>query len=110
MKGEESSLLIIISCMKFIKEVEYLNQQPVTSEAQQKVIFSARDFDIIQYLGGYVIRKLYYKIKDNSDNSIIDGSILAACKNEDTQDQALVTCLSRGGLKRKQEMKKILVI
>ena len=41
---------------------------------------------------------MYYKIKGNSDNSIIAGSILAACKNEDTQDQALVTCLSRGGL------------
>ena len=44
------------------------------------------------------IRKLYYKIKGNSSNNIIAGSILAACKNEDTQDQALVACLSRGGL------------
>ena len=98
MKGEESSLLIIISCEKFIKEVENLIQKPGPSEVVQKeVIFSARDFEIIQYLGGYVIRKLHYKIKGNSSNNIIAGSILA-CKNEDTQDQALVACLSRGGL------------
>ena len=63
MKGEEYSLLIIISSEKFIKEVEYLNQQPVASEAQQKFIFSARDFDIIQYLGGYVVRNFTIKSK-----------------------------------------------
>ena len=86
MKGEESFHLINIFCEKFIKEVLYLNQQPGVSESQQqKVIFSATDFDIIQYLGGYVIGKLYYKIKGNSYNSAIAGSILNACKNEDTR-------------------------
>ena len=51
MKREESSLLLIISCEKFIKEVENLIQKPGPSEVVQKeVIFSARDFEIIQYL------------------------------------------------------------
>ena len=60
MEIAEASLLATNICPKLINEVEHKSRHLAPSKQPGTTILTERDLSSIEYLGGYVIRKLYY--------------------------------------------------
>ncbi len=92
----EASLLAINICPKLINEVEHKSKQPAPSKQPGTNILTERDLGSIEYLGGYVIRKLYYQYKGKDGANELVCSIFKACRSEEISNQPLISSLSRG--------------
>eukprot|EP00795_Rhopilema_esculentum_P016140 gene16140-7502_t len=94
LKEHEAPLLAIIVCERLMTEFQSVSKQPAPSVPQ----INDRDKQCIQYIGGYVLRKLYYSIKTDSPQNEIMKSIIICFKDDNLVDQLLISAVNRGGL------------
>ena len=86
--------------------VSYSKEKIATSNAELNVSFTDREIASLQYIGGYVLHKLYSKhfLSAKSNNSVESQqamSLLKAGREVDSgkgQSQQLTSALNRGGL------------
>ena len=97
MSSGDATLLLITLCEKLINEVAMIEDNAAVVESKTFVP-NQRDMSAIQYLGGFVLRKLRYAIKPTGPENQLVIAILEANKVEDVEDQALISTLTRGGL------------
>ena len=96
---EERSIKVIL-----LKMCDYLDNRVSINENDEIFTKSLSEKELagMQYLGGYVLHKLYKKIRNSknfqADKSQQSASILLACKSDSNPSVKLVSALSRGGL------------
>ena len=93
LKGNEAPLLAVIVCEKLMTEVQSVAKLHAPSVLQ----INDRDRQCIEYIGGYVLRKLYYSIKTDSSKKTMK-SIIISFKEENLVEQLLISAVNRGGL------------
>eukprot|EP00112_Aurelia_sp_Birch-Aquarium-sp1_P022715 Seg650.2 transcript_id=Seg650.2/GoldUCD/mRNA.D3Y31 product="hypothetical protein" protein_id=Seg650.2/GoldUCD/D3Y31 len=69
MENAKASLLAISICPKLTNEVEHKSRQPAPSNKPGTTTLTERDLSSIEYLGGYVIQKLYYQYDKGKDEA-----------------------------------------
>lgn len=78
LKENEAPLLAIIVCEKLMTEF----QSVAKPHALSVPLINDRDKKCIEYIGGYVLRKLYYNIKTDSPQKSTMKSIIISFKEE----------------------------
>ena len=94
LKDNEAPLLAVIVCEKLMTEVQSVAKLHALSVLQ----INDRDRQCIEYIGGYVLRKLYYSIRTDSSKKTTMKSIIISFKEENLVDQLLISAVNRGGL------------
>eukprot|EP00112_Aurelia_sp_Birch-Aquarium-sp1_P024921 Seg806.14 transcript_id=Seg806.14/GoldUCD/mRNA.D3Y31 product="hypothetical protein" protein_id=Seg806.14/GoldUCD/D3Y31 len=91
------SLLTTELCEKIINEVQFLTSPGMVTQ-QPTVSLTERDINCIEYIGGYVLRKVFYsmKMKQKANGTIL--SILSCFKSDEFDEDSLLSVLNCGGL------------
>ena len=78
--------------------------QPLENRSSMSTSISERELKSLQYIGGYVVHKLYKKYRfcknKNSEHNKQRATILLSCKVESDSTQSLINIRDRGGLWR----------
>ena len=91
------SLLTTELCEKIVNEVQFLTSPEMVVQ-QPTVSLTERDINCIEYIGGYVLRKVFYSLKMKQTASDTMLSILSCFKSDESDKESLVSVLNRGGL------------
>ena len=94
MKEHEASLLAITVCEKLVTEF----QSDGKPNAQCVPKINDRDRQCIEYIGCFVLRKLYYSIKTDSPQTCTMIAIIIDLKEENILNRLLISVVNRGGL------------